>query len=106
MVDVAGVGVRWSLEFARGHAAFYDGFLPRIALPSGGRIYHPLDLRDLVGWKPAQLGMFVDDFFVLGQIDTKGLVRCDVRLNPLNVRAQLAKRRVRFLRSLSQLFSF
>ncbi len=52
--------------------------LPRIALPSGGRVYHPLDLRDFVGWKPAQLGMFVDDFFVLGQIDTKGLVRCDV----------------------------
>lgn len=57
----------------------------------GGRVDHLAHLGHLGGREAADLGVFMNDRLVRGEVDAEGLVVGDVALQPLDVRAELAQ---------------
>src|ERR1700730_6024890 len=80
----------------------YPAWVTLRRLRCRGRVDHPADFGDLVSRETAALGVLLDDRLVLCEVDAKGLVGGDVALDPLNIRAELLQRRVRFLRGVPE----
>src|SRR5205085_5019485 len=71
----------------------------------GRGIDHLADFGDLARREAADLGVFLDDRLILGEVDAEGLVGGDIAVDPLDVGAELAQYLVRFRRRAAKLLA-